>query len=150
MAEDNNLKSDDQPNAASIFNQSGQTNYGTQTNVAGDYHDNRVTKTGGLDPAVLEKLFAPLNQEIEKIDDADDKAYAKKSVNGLMEEAQKGDKADEGNVEKWFNKLLKIAPDAWDVAVATFVNPVAGVGMAFKKIAEHAKSGQNNKSNSEG
>lgn len=65
MAEDNKLKSEDQPKAASIFNQSGQT-VTNQTNVAGDYHDQRVTNTNTLDAAVIEKLFTELNQRIEK------------------------------------------------------------------------------------
>ena len=128
--------------ATSIFNQSGQTVHGSQTNVAGDYHDNRVTNAGGLDPAVLEKLFAGLNQKIEKMEDGVEKTIAQTTVQGLKEEVEKGEKADETKVQKMFNSLLNMAPDVWEVAVATFVNPVAGVGMAFKKIAERAQAEQ--------
>ena len=130
--------------ATSIFNQSGQT-VTNQTNVAGDYHDHRVTNAGPLDSVVIEKLFTDLNQRIEKMEDGVEKTIAQTTVQGLKEEAEKGEKADETKVQKMFKSLLNVAPDAWDVAVATFVNPVAGVGMAFKKIAERAKAEQANK-----
>jgi len=142
MSEESNSKSGDHPKAASIFDQRGQTVHGSQTNVAGDYYDNRVTNAGTFDAAVIEKLFTELNQRIEKMEDGVEKTIAQTTVQGLKEEAEKGDKADETKVQKMFKSLLNVAPDAWDVAVATFMNPVAGVGMAFKKIAERAKAEQ--------
>ena len=141
MSEESNAKDDNQPKATSVFNQSGQT-VTNQTNVAGDYYDNRVTNAGTLDAAVIEKLFTELNQRIEKMEDGVEKTIAQTTVQGLKEEAEKGEKADETKVQKMFKSLLNVAPDAWDVAVAAFVNPVAGVGMAFKKIAERAKAEQ--------
>jgi len=144
MTEESKSKGADQPKAASVFNQSGQivTN---QTNVAGDYYDNRVTNTNALDAIVIEKLFTELNQRIEKMEDGVEKTIAQTTVQGLKEEAAKGEKADETKVHKMLKSLLNVAPDAWDVAVAAFVNPVAGVGMAFKKIAERAKAEQTQK-----
>jgi hypothetical protein len=156
MSEESNPKSEGRPKAdastpaggdqkaTSIFNQSGQT-VTNQTNVAGDYHDHRVTNAGTLDPAIFEKLFADLNQRIEKMEDGVEKTIAQTTVQGLKEEAEKGEQADESKVQKMFKSLLKVAPDAWEVAVATFMNPVAGVGMAFKKIAERAKAEQASK-----
>lgn len=71
-----------------------------------------------------------------------EKTIAQTTVQGLKEEAEKGEKADETRVQKIFKSLLNVAPDAWDVVVTAFVNPVAGVGLAFKKIAERAKAEQ--------
>jgi hypothetical protein len=36
--------------------------------------------------------------------------------------------------------LAETASDAFDVAVATFTNPITGLSMVFKKVAERAKS----------
>ena len=60
----------------------------------------------------------------------------------LQDEAQKGDKASEANVKKWFNFLAQTAPDVFQVAIATLANPIAGLGVAFSKIAERAKAEQ--------
>jgi hypothetical protein len=40
------------------------------------------------------------------------------------------------------NFLADTAPDAWEVAVEMFTNPIKGVGTVFKKIADKAKSEQ--------
>ena len=166
MSEENNSKSEAKSKLNSstpeggyqkgttFFNQSGQA-VTNQTNVVGDYHDNRVITAGtfvdgvqnnqSLDPAVLDKLFADLNQRIEKMEAGFERDIAQKTVQGLKEEAEKGEKADESKVQKMFKSLLNVAPDAWEVAVATFLNPIAGVGMAFKKIAERAKAEQTQK-----
>ena len=36
--------------------------------------------------------------------------------------------------------LALMAPDIWDVAVATFTNPILGISTVVKKIAEKAKN----------
>jgi hypothetical protein len=48
-------------------------------------------------------------------------------------------------VRRWFEFLAETSADAWEVAVNTFISPVAGVGTVFKKIAERAKAEKANR-----
>lgn len=60
------------------------------------------------------------------------------AVQGLKEEAE------EDKVSKWMKFLAETASDAFEVALAAFANPIAGLGMAFKKVAERAKAEKEN------
>ncbi len=68
-----------------------------------------------------------------------DKADLKKNVGRIAEEASKGRKADPGRLERLVNTLSAMAPDIFDVAVATLASPLAGLGLVIKKIGEKAK-----------
>jgi hypothetical protein len=46
---------------------------------------------------------------------------------------------DEGFLARRFRNIARMAPDVLDVVVATLGNPLAGLGVAVKKIAEKAK-----------
>ncbi len=98
-----------------------------------------VTQTMGVSAEEIAKAFAAINAKVNALPDGPDKTVAARAVKALQNEAQKGEKASEANVSKWFNFLAQAAPDAFEVAVATFANPMAGLGMAFKKLAERAK-----------
>jgi hypothetical protein len=98
-----------------------------------------VTQTTGVTTEEIAKAFAAITAKVNALPEGPDKTVAASAVKALQDEAQRGDKASETNVNKWFNFLAQAAPDAFDVAVATFANPIAGLGMAFKKIAERAK-----------
>ena len=87
----------------------------------------------------IDKIFAVLTQKVEALPDGPDKTVALSALNALDDEAKKGEKASEENVTKWFTFLAKVAPDAWEVAVATFLNPIQGISLVFKKVAEKAK-----------
>ncbi len=95
--------------------------------------------SGGATPEEIARAFAILRAKVDALPAGPDKQAAQSAVNGLQAEAAKGDQASESNVEKWFRFLAQTAPDAFEVAVATFTNPIAGLGLAFKKIAERAK-----------
>ena len=43
------------------------------------------------------------------------------------------------SAKKRFCNIARMAPDVLDVIVATLGNPLAGLGVAVKKIAERAK-----------
>ena len=103
-------------------------------------HGAQATVTqGGASAEEIAKAFAALTQKVNAMPEGPSKAIAQQAVQGLEAEAKKGDKADEKAVGDWFNFLAQTASDAFDVAVTTFANPIAGIGMAFKKIAEKAK-----------
>ncbi|NWG06289.1 MAG: hypothetical protein HXY35_06340 [Chloroflexi bacterium] len=86
----------------------------------------------------ISQAFSSLYKYIKELPEGIDKVDAQKAVEALETEARKSDNADERTVRKWFNFLLDTLPDIADVAIASFINPVRGVSVAFKKIAEKA------------
>ena len=98
-----------------------------------------VKQTTGASAEEIAKAFAAISAKVNALPEGPDKTVAASAVKALQDEAQKGEKASESNVEKWFDFLAQAAPDAFEVAAATFANPIAGLGVAFKKITERAK-----------
>ncbi len=98
-----------------------------------------VTQASGGD---LDQVFAVLLDKVKALPDGPDKGIAQNAVQGLESEARKGERANESTISKWLNFLAQTAPDAWEVAVDTFLHPIKGLSTAFKKIAERAKAGR--------
>lgn len=69
----------------------------------------------------------------------DDRSDLKEQVEKIQAEAAKGEQADPGRLERLINTLGVMASDIFDVAVATLVNPLGGIGLALKKIGDKAK-----------
>ena len=103
-------------------------------------NNNRVSLTHGASMEDFVKVFALITEKIGAMPDGPKKKMAETAVQGLEEEAAKGDDADETKVKEWMNFLAETASDAFDVAVASFTNPIAGLSMVFKKVAERAKA----------
>lgn len=93
----------------------------------------------GLSPSSLERVFAPLAQAVERLADAEARQDAQNAVNKLQAEAARGEQADEGKVERWFNFLIGMSDDIREVAITTFSNPVAGIALIFQKVARKAR-----------
>ncbi len=72
----------------------------------------------------------------------DEKGDLKTQVDKIQNEAAKGKQADPGRLEKLINTLSVMAPDIFEVAVATLANPLAGIGLVVKKIGDKAKLSQ--------
>jgi len=87
----------------------------------------------------IKETFAILADKVESMPDSPDKTVAQSAVNALATEAQKGDKAEEDNVSKWLTFLAQTAPDIWEVAISTFLNPIQGLSLVFQKVAQRAK-----------
>lgn len=104
-----------------------------------------VTQSTGASAEEIAKIFSVITAKVNALPDGPDKTVAVSAVQALQAEAKQGDKASEANVNKWFNFLAQAAPDAFEVAVASFANPIAGLGLAFKKIAERAKQERSSK-----
>ncbi len=102
--------------------------------------DNKVTVTHGASAEEIAKAFAILSQAVQAKPESPEKGMAQTAVQGLEEEAMKGEEADESKVQKWISFLGEMAPDIWEVAVDTFTNPIKGVSTVFKKVAERAKA----------
>ncbi len=60
-------------------------------------------------------------------------------VDEIRTEANKGDSANPGFIQQRLVNLAKMAPDIFEVVVATLINPVNGFALAVQKIAQKAK-----------
>jgi hypothetical protein len=89
----------------------------------------------------LQGVFLDLDLLVQALPAGPKKSMAKTAVDGLRTEAQKGDKADARDIQEWFDFLASIAPDIFEVAVTTFVNPIEGLSKVFRKIAKKAQEG---------
>lgn len=113
-------------------------------NIAGGNITTHQTTTG-LSVAEIRKLFDGLYAEIDKrantsvADKEDIKAEVKEIQSKVTEAAQKNEKIDESFLSRRFRNIARMAPDVLDVVVATLGNPLVGLGVAVKKIAEKAK-----------
>ena len=113
-------------------------------NVAGGNITTHHTTTG-LSAAEIGQLFDDLYAKIETrpetptADKEDLKAEVKEIQTTVTEAAQENEKVDEGFLSRRFRNIARMAPDVLDVVVTTLGNPLAGLGVAVKKIAEKAK-----------
>lgn len=98
-----------------------------------------VTENSGTTPDKIAETFALLLQRVDEMRNGPAKTMAQTAVQGLEAEAGKGEQAEEKNVDTWFSSLAQMAPDIWDVAVDTFINPIKGLSTVFQKIAKRAK-----------
>jgi len=113
--------------------------------VAGRDVITKTTTTTGLGGKELKPLFDQLYAAIEASAKAssatkeDLKAEVKGIQETVAEAAKENKKVDEGFLAQRFRNIARMAPDILEVAVATLGDPLAGLGVAAKKIAEKAK-----------
>jgi hypothetical protein len=95
----------------------------------------------GLGADELIRLFAAVYQQIDArpADSTVDKEELVQKVGEIQQEAGKGEEANETKVGRWLRALGDAAPDILDVTVATLTNPIAGVALTIRKIAERAR-----------
>jgi hypothetical protein len=68
-----------------------------------------------------------------------EKQDLKDQIGKIQAEADRGAAMDMSRVEKLINTLAVIGPDVFEVAAATLANPLAGIGVALKKIGDRAR-----------
>jgi hypothetical protein len=113
-------------------------------NVAGRDITTHHTATG-LSATEIKQLFDDLYTKIEArpatlpANKEDLKAEVKEIQDMVIEAVQKNAKVDEGFLSRRFRNIARMSPDILDVVVATLANPLAGLGIAVKKIADKAK-----------
>jgi hypothetical protein len=98
-----------------------------------------ITENSGASADEIAKAIVLILQKVNEMHDGPSKIIAQTAVQGLETEAKKGEQAKEENVSGWFQSLAQMAPDIWDVAVDTFINPIKGLSTVFQKIAKRAK-----------
>lgn len=100
-----------------------------------------VTQSSGLSGEDLAKLFTEIRQQIEArpADPDVEKGELKDTVDKIEQETAKGEQANTKKVSRWLGNLADMAPDIFEVTVATLTNPAVGIATAIKKIAAKAK-----------
>jgi hypothetical protein len=120
------------------------SNISGHVNVAGGNITTHHTTTG-LSTREIKQLFDELYTKLEArpntpaADKEDLKTDVKEIQTAVTEAAQKNGKVDEGFLARRFRNIARMAPDVLDMVVAMLANPLAGLGVAVKKIAEKAK-----------
>ena len=101
----------------------------------------RVEIQSGIRAKELAELFSPIYQTIESRprDSIVDKEEITDHVRRIEKEVSSGDKAEPAKVERWLRNLAAMAPDILDVTLAALTNPVAGISMTVRKIAQKMK-----------
>jgi hypothetical protein len=121
-----------------ISNTSGEVNI-----AGGDIA--HVENKAGLNSAELKELFNQLYLTIEAkadilpVDKVDLRAEIQEVQSVVTQAVMEDEKVDEKSLARRFRNIARMAPDILDVVVATLANPLAGLGVAVKKIAEKAK-----------
>lgn len=90
----------------------------------------------------VKNAFTVIQNKVELIPNGSYKEIAKTAVKELEFEASQGEKANEKVISKWLKFLFEVAPDAWEVAIDTFMNPIKGLSTVFRKVAEQSKKEQ--------
>lgn len=99
-----------------------------------------TSNQGEADAEAIAAAFARLYQAVsESLASAAQKAVAQQALEKLDQEAQKGESANEAEVQQWFHVLATMLPDIAEVAIDTFLNPIKGVSTVFRKIAAKAR-----------
>ena len=70
---------------------------------------------------------------------ASEKQDLKGQIGKIQAECERGAVLDTSRLEKLLNTLAVIGPDVFEVATATLANPLAGIGVALKKIGDRAR-----------
>jgi hypothetical protein len=116
---------------------------GTVSIVGGDSITDQSTT--GLSAAEVSKLFGQIYTTIDSRANTpagnkeDLKSDVREIQSAVTAAAQKKEDVDEGFVLRRFRNIARMAPDLLDVVVATLANPLAGLGVAVKKMADKAK-----------
>jgi len=71
---------------------------------------------------------------------ATEKGDLKNDVKEIQEELSKGEKANETFLSRRLRNIGRIAPDILQVVAATISNPLAGLSLVAKKIADRAQN----------
>ncbi|MGC1377585.1 MAG: phosphotransferase [Anaerolineales bacterium] len=122
---DNSIKVGDISNSSGVA-----IGHGAQVNL---------TQNSGATLDEIARVFALIREKASQEKDSAKKEDALQAVDKLKAEAERGEQAEEGRVQRWFSFLAEASADAWDVAVASLSNPALGLGTAFRKIVQRAK-----------
>jgi len=100
-----------------------------------------VSNNESLPPGAFNTWRKEMENEIEKLKSfpEEDKATLKEEIAKIAREAEKGDETDANRLERLLNSIGAMAPDIFDVVIATLASPLAGISLTIKKIGDKAK-----------
>lgn len=113
-------------------------------NIAGGNITTHQT-VNGLSAVDIKQLFDDLYQSIDiqanvsPTEKEDLKAEVEEIQSTVAEAVKKSEIIDESFLARRFRNIARMAPDILDIVVAALGNPLAGLGVAVKKIADKAK-----------
>jgi hypothetical protein len=118
---------------------------GGQVNIAAGniYQENNFSDNNyGSDSQDVIKLFDHIFAQIDVKHNLSSqmKADLKADVKDIQQEIKKGKKADNEFIARRLRNIKRMAPEILEVVVATIVNPVFGLSVAAKKVAEKIKA----------
>lgn len=89
-----------------------------------------------INSKTVEQIFYSIENspysEVEKVDLHDE-------FQDILSEVKKGDKANESFIARRLRNIRRMAPEIFEVIIATMINPAMGFGMVAKKVAEKIK-----------
>ena len=104
--------------------------------ISGDGNVVQSAKQGEVDWII--NIYKAID-DIGFLDDQD-RHDLKLEVTDIKHELEKDDKAEEDFVSRRLRNIKRIAPDILDVIMATFLNPINGLGVVGKKLAQKMKT----------
>ncbi len=113
-------------------------------NIAGGNVTTSEARTG-LTADEIDRLFGEIysaidaRSELAATQQEDLKAEVRDVQSAVEDATTKKIQIDESFLARHFRNIARMAPDILDVVVATLANPLAGLGVAAKKIAAKAK-----------
>ncbi len=96
-------------------------------------------KIEGARPQDLAEAFAILYGLVKQEKSKVKQAVLTPVVQQLEEQAQQGEQGKPEEIKNLFEMLKAMAPDIFEVAAATFANPIQGISEVFRKIAQKAR-----------
>ncbi len=113
--------------------------------VGGDLAGRDMKKTityHNPDPEAIARAFSKIYVEVAQQPDLapQDKADVREDLQEVEEELKKGEEARESFIRRRLLSVQQMAPDILDVVLTTFANPVLGVGMVAKKVADKMRA----------
>jgi len=113
--------------------------------VVGNNNQVSQTVSNGLTAEDIKQLFASVNTKIDALPQIeqtvkeDVKEELKDVEENITEVITNNGKLDESFLTRRFRSIARMGPDILEVVVATITNPLGGVGLAVKKIADKAR-----------
>jgi len=109
--------------------------------IGGNATNNTIITGNNNVASVVRNAFQPIYRAVEESRmPATEKQDITAEVQELEAEVTKGEDANEGFLARRLRNIQRMSPDILDVALTTLGNPVAGLSMVAKKVAEKMKA----------
>jgi len=103
------------------------------------------TSSSGTNPLIAWRKQTEALLDASMLLSDSEKQDAKEHIGKIEQEASKGSTAELERLSKLINTFQVMAPDIFDVAIATLVNPLLGFGLILKKVGDKVKLELTNK-----